>query len=69
MFLVIAIAVYYVQFVDVLIVLVLVGYFFLYGAIKSSNLYSLLGSYRSVLLMVSYDVVLLILILYVYGFV
>merc|ERR1712154_243458 len=48
---------------------VLVGYFFLYGAIKSSNLYSLLGCYRSVVLILSYDVLLLILILCSYRFV
>lgn len=69
MFLVSALLVYYVNFVDVLVMLVAVSYFFLYGAIKSSNLYSLLGCYRSVVLMLSYDVVLLLLILCSYGLV
>jgi len=65
-FLVSALLTYYVNFVDLVVVLVLVGYFFLYGAIKSSNLYSLLGCYRSVVLMLSYDVLLLLLILHSY---
>lgn len=34
---------------------------------KTLNLYSLLGSYRSVVLILSYDVVLLLLVLYSYG--
>lgn len=62
-----SLSVYYVFFIDVLIILVVVGYSFLYGAIKSSNLYSLLGSYRSVVLLISYDVVLLLLVLHSYG--
>lgn len=60
---------YYVYFIDILIVLVIVRYFFLYGAIKSSNLYSLLRCYRSVVLMISYDVVLLLVVLLSYGIV
>lgn len=66
-FLLFSLVVYYVSFLDIVVVLVLVGYSFLYGAIKSSNLYSLLGSYRYVVLLMSYDVVLLLLILYFYG--
>lgn len=66
LFLVAALLTYYVSFIDLLIVLVLVGYFFLYGAIKSSNLYSLLRCYRSVVLILSYDVVLLLLVIYGY---
>lgn len=66
-FLISALLTYYSSFVDLIVVLVLVGYFFLYGAIKSSNLYSLLGCYRSVVLIMSYDVVLLVLVLYSYG--
>jgi NADH:ubiquinone oxidoreductase subunit H len=68
-FLILSLLIYYVMYVDVLVVLVVVRYFFMYGAMKSSNLYSLLGCYRSVVLMLSYDVVLLLLILYCYGFV
>jgi len=68
-FLISALLMYYLFNVDIVIILVFVGYCFLYGAIKSSNLYSLLGSYRSVVLMLSYDVVLLLLVLYVYGFI
>lgn len=56
-------SVYYVYDVDVVILLVIVCYAFLFGALRSSNQYSLLGSYRAVVMIVSYDVVLLIVLL------
>lgn len=68
-FLFLAVYMYYVISIDILITLVIVSYCFLFGAIKSLNLYSLLGSYRSVILILSYDVVLLLLVIYSYRFV
>jgi NADH:ubiquinone oxidoreductase subunit H len=63
LFLLLSCSSYMVSYIELIIILSGLLYCFLYISINSNNLYSLLRSYRALVLMISYDVLLLLLLL------